>query len=136
MFRYSLGELFYWLTFWIISVSMLGTLIPAHLAVSVVTVWLFGAVLTSEACGHWASFASAVLVGFVLMAVFRWPAITPFPRRHPNIEVHVMLSVVSGLISGTMVWCIAAFADEAFKSFARWRSSCAFLMLPVTWPIL
>jgi hypothetical protein len=121
-FRYSLSELFYWLTMWMVLVSVLGTVISPLAAVLVVTVWLYGTVLVSKSFGRLAGLAYSVLVGFVLMVAFMWPAVITVPRRRPAMELHFTLSLLSGLISGASVWCIASVADEAFKSFLRRRT--------------
>jgi hypothetical protein len=120
MFKFSLKELLYWLTIWMVGVSLLAAITTAPVALFVVTLWPFGTIILSKLFGPLISLTYSVFLGFVsgvtVMVVTNglWRLRTP--SAYPWVFA---VSMIFSLVTGTIVWGVIDAADDLFKRFVR-----------------
>jgi hypothetical protein len=123
MIRYSLRDLLYWLTVWIVFASLLAAFSPSPVALIVMTAWFFGTVFVNKGFRPPGGLTYSIAFGFMLCAICLALA---SPTAVPGYYFYVFpVSFLFGLISGPIVWGIADAADEVCNEFIRGRSDSA-----------
>jgi hypothetical protein len=107
----------YWLTVWIVGLSVLTAATSAPIALFAISVWLLGTVFVSKGLGRPVGFVFSWAVGFVSCMVIG----AIFAHREHFMERFAVCFLV-GLEFGLGVWCLAVAADEAFQRFAARRA--------------
>ena len=115
MFRYSLKDVFYWLTVWVVCVSALRTLLPILVAVFLVTTCLFGTVILNKAVGRWAGLIYAVAIVFVFCSSFIVPVGVSGPPPPSAYTLGTAISVLLSSIGGTAIWLMAVATHAIHK---------------------
>src|SRR5215212_9978626 len=116
MVKFSLKELVYWWSLWIVCVSLLTTFFTAAFGLLVTTVWFGGTVIVRRLCGNVAQFVYSILVGFFFSILFFMPMEGEFIPKLPSPDLLLLtISVFFGLVAGTLVWGFAMGADWAFN---------------------
>jgi hypothetical protein len=113
MLHFSLKDAFYWLTVWIVGVSILLAILgpPTPASLVAITIWFAGTVATNKAFGSKSSLAFAVVAA--ISACMFAGALFSEPRNPPS-EI-VLGSIVSGLVGGSLMWLVCAAADSGYN---------------------
>ena len=120
MVKYSLKEMLYWLTIWMICVSVLNVRTGTTLALVIATFWLGGTVFVGRHFGPSIGFLYAFLFGFLLFLAIGIATLIEFrmeARLASDYALIFAYSVGYGIAGGAIVWGVAVGVDKAFKRF-------------------
>jgi hypothetical protein len=114
--RYSLKELFYWLTIWSVGLGALVATISEPFGVIFFAAWFIGTTVVNKAIGYRAGFWYAALFGivFCLLSVLLTP---PMSNKSQPVDFGygVIVALPSGIASGSFVWAVGFGFDKLFR---------------------
>jgi hypothetical protein len=95
--------------------SILSSLTSVPVGLIISTPWIGGTVIVIKVSSYRIGFLYSITLGLLAFGAFRLTAQVPNP--HPAQYVYELWAffLLLGLVTGTIVWCIAAGADTLFK---------------------
>lgn len=118
--KFSLKELLYWWTICILFVSGLTALTATPLALFVVCLWLFGVAAIGKVFGDRFSFICSTFIGFLINFPILVHPVGTRARIGPDYTTEAFaISVLFGLISGSMIWLLALVLDKLEQRLIR-----------------
>ena len=116
MVKYSLKEFLYWLTIWIVGVSLVFPVVLPVFFRSLALLWLGGTIIVIKVLGERAAFWYSAVFGYLFLVAATPPAVKSYVQPQPsNIELRFVLCIPLGLIAGSIVWGIVVGADRLFN---------------------
>jgi hypothetical protein len=120
MIHFSLKELCYWWTVWMVYVVGVATYYGAKFVVVVATPWFLGTVVVGWIFGRRIGWTYSVIFGFLLiLTLFATVKIDTVPPTRFSLDHIIGVSTKNALINGTLVWAIAFSADWVFMRYVR-----------------
>ena len=114
--RYSLKELFYWLTIWSVGLGALVAVIPEPVFVVFVAAWFIGTTVINKTVGYRAGFWYSAFFGivFLLLMVLPTPPMSS-KSQPPDFGYGVIVALLFGIAAGSFVWAVGFGFDKLFR---------------------